>query len=58
MSRRISCKKCKHFRRGISCDFCGLHYYGLSFYDICDDYAPRKGVLSCHCSILTEGDAV
>lgn len=44
MSRKISCKKCRFFRRGISCDFCGYHYYGLSFYDICDEYLPRKGV--------------
>lgn len=58
MSKRISCKKCRHFRRGLTCDFCGLHYYGLSFYDICDDYIPRKGVDSHSMSILTKSDAV
>ena len=58
MSKKITCKKCKYFRRGLTCDFCGLHYYGLSFYDICDDYEPRKGVLSCHCSVDNKSDAV
>lgn len=58
MSSRVSCKKCLYFRRGLSCDFCGLHYYGLSFYDICDDYKPRKGVDTRSISILTKGDAV
>lgn len=58
MSRRISCKKCRYFRRGLTCDFCGLHYYGLSFYDICDDYAPRKGVQVLNNLVVTKGDAV
>lgn len=58
MSKKITCKKCLHFRRGLTCDFCGLHYYGLSFYDICDDYIPRKDVDSLYMSILTKSDAV
>lgn len=58
MSKKISCKKCRYFRRGITCDFCGLHYYGLSFYDICDDYEPRKGVIQVHNLVDNEGDTV
>ena len=58
MSRRISCKKCKYFRRGLTCDFCGLHYYGLSFYDICDDYEPRYRKQVLKNLVINEGDAV
>ena len=58
MSSRVSCKKCLFFRRGLSCDFCGLHYYGLSFYDICDDYKPRKGAVQVHNLVNNKGAAV
>lgn len=58
MSKRISCKKCLYFRRGLLCDFCGYHYAGLRFYDICDDYKPRKGVEQVHNLVNNEGGAV
>ena len=58
MSKKISCKKCMYFRRGLTCDFCGLHYYGLSFYDVCDDYESRKDVIQVHNLVNNEGDAV
>lgn len=58
MSKKISCKKCLYFRRGLLCDFCGYHYVGLPFYDICDDYIPRKGDKKVHNLVNNEGAAV
>ena len=58
MSGKISCKKCLYFRRGLLCNFCGYHYCGLPFYDICDDFKPRNGKQVLKNLVNNEGDAV